>query len=60
MCIYKLLNNLGVFVPFCTFSLFIRSHDCDIRIQLPNVSKEHARIDVDTGGEVSMKPIIPK
>ena len=42
------------------FFLFIRSHDCDIRIQLPNVSKEHARIDVNTGGEVLMEPIIPK
>ena len=25
---------------------FGRSNDCDIRIQLPMVSKEHARIDV--------------
>ena len=29
-----------------------RSDDCDIRIQLPNVSAEHVRIDVDKDGKV--------
>ncbi|CAH1782968.1 unnamed protein product, partial [Owenia fusiformis] len=32
--------------------LFGRSNDCDIRIQLPNVSKEHCRIDVNENGEI--------
>ena len=31
---------------------FGRSNDCDIRIQLPNVSKEHCRINVNEKGEV--------
>eukprot|EP00914_Ancora_sagittata_P000736 GHVO01001997.1.p1 GENE.GHVO01001997.1~~GHVO01001997.1.p1 ORF type:complete len:259 (+),score=31.74 GHVO01001997.1:113-889(+) len=34
--------------------LFGRSNDCDIRIQLPNVSKEHCRLDVSGTGEVSL------
>lgn len=41
------------FTGYLTILLCIfRSHDCDIRIQLPNVSKEHARIDVGSNGEV--------
>ena len=40
--------------------LYFRSHDCDIRIQLPNVSKEHARIDVSPDGEVFVNHIFVK
>lgn len=37
----------GAHFPLTTTScLFGRSNECDIRIQLPNVSKEHCRIDV--------------
>ncbi|EDO36884.1 predicted protein, partial [Nematostella vectensis] len=32
--------------------LFGRNNECDIRIQLPNVSKEHAKITVDSEKQV--------
>ena len=38
-----------------TTCLFGRSNDCDIRIQLPNVSKEHCKIDVNEKGEVPVQ-----
>ena len=42
------LSNPSDLPCFCLCS----SNDCDIRIQLPNVSKEHCRLDVNQDGEV--------
>jgi len=43
----------GAQFPLTTTScLFGRSNDCDIRIQLPNVSKEHCRIEVNNDKSV--------
>ena len=36
-------------VSSCVFG---RGDGCDIRIQQPNVSKEHCRLDLDDGGQV--------
>lgn len=39
----------GVYFPVTSTScLFGQSDNCDIRIQLPNVSPEHSRLDVNT------------
>ena len=43
----------GAHFPLTSTScLFGRSNECDIRIQLPNVSKEHCRIDVNADKSV--------
>ncbi|CAG2185426.1 MKI67 [Mytilus edulis] len=43
----------GAQFPLTTSNcLFGRSNDCDIRIQLPNVSREHCRVSVADNGEV--------
>lgn len=42
---------LNVCFCFC-FSFSYRKPDCDIRIQLPQVSKEHCRIDLNENKEV--------
>lgn len=35
------------------FNIMFRNQDCDIRIQLPNVSKEHTKLSVDDNNRVS-------
>ncbi|KAM9424996.1 proliferation marker protein Ki-67 isoform 2-T2 [Pholidichthys leucotaenia] len=42
----------GTEFPLTTTCLFGRKADCDIRIQLPQVSKEHCRIDLNENKEV--------
>lgn len=42
----------GTEFPLTATCLFGRKPDCDIRIQLPHVSKEHCRIDLNENKEV--------
>ncbi|XP_045558472.1 proliferation marker protein Ki-67 isoform X4 [Salmo salar] len=42
----------GTEFPLTASCLFGRKPDCDIRIQLPHVSKEHCRIDLNENKEV--------
>uniref|UniRef100_H3D5N7 FHA domain-containing protein n=1 Tax=Tetraodon nigroviridis TaxID=99883 RepID=H3D5N7_TETNG len=42
----------GTEFPLTATCLFGRKPDCDIRIQLPQVSKEHCRIDFNENKEV--------
>uniref|UniRef100_A0A8C6LSX0 FHA domain-containing protein n=1 Tax=Nothobranchius furzeri TaxID=105023 RepID=A0A8C6LSX0_NOTFU len=42
----------GTEFPLTTSCLFGRKEECDIRIQLPSVSKEHCRIDLNENKEV--------
>ncbi|CAN9508526.1 unnamed protein product [Ophioblennius macclurei] len=42
----------GTEFPLTATCLFGRKSDCDIRIQLPQVSKEHCRIDLNENKEV--------
>ncbi|XP_068439584.1 proliferation marker protein Ki-67 [Clinocottus analis] len=42
----------GTEFPLTTTCLFGRKPDCDIRIQLPQVSKEHCRIDYNENKEI--------
>ncbi|XP_039990243.1 proliferation marker protein Ki-67 isoform X2 [Xiphias gladius] len=42
----------GIEFPLTATCLFGRTPDCDIRIQLPQVSKEHCRIDLNENKEV--------
>ncbi|XP_029977464.1 proliferation marker protein Ki-67 isoform X3 [Sphaeramia orbicularis] len=42
----------GTEFPLAASCLFGRKTDCDIRIQLPQVSKEHCRIDLNENKEV--------
>ncbi|XP_026171729.1 proliferation marker protein Ki-67 isoform X2 [Mastacembelus armatus] len=42
----------GTEFPLTSSCLFGRKPDCDIRIQLPQVSKEHCRIDMNENKEV--------
>lgn len=43
---------------FSEWSFYFRNADCDIRVQLPNVAKEHCRIEVDADGNVSTTDFI--
>jgi len=48
------MSNFDNYVTSGEFCFIIdRSKECDVRIQLPDVSKEHCRIDVSQDGEVS-------
>lgn len=44
----------GTEFPLTAACLFGRKPDCDIRIQLPQVSKEHCRIDLNENKEVML------
>ncbi|XP_061088273.1 proliferation marker protein Ki-67 isoform X2 [Conger conger] len=44
----------GTEFPITASCLFGRKPDCDIRIQLPQVSKEHCRIDLNENKEVML------
>ncbi|KAJ8404839.1 hypothetical protein AAFF_G00332260 [Aldrovandia affinis] len=44
----------GTEFPLTASCLFGRKPDCDIRIQLPQVSKEHCRIDLNENKEVML------
>lgn len=50
----KTLGGSGnvCFVDTCFLCDLCRKPDCDIRIQLPQVSKEHCRIDLNENKEV--------
>ncbi|XP_058476671.1 proliferation marker protein Ki-67 [Solea solea] len=47
----------GTEFPLTATCLFGRKPDCDIRIQLPQVSKEHCRIDLNENKEVILTNI---
>ncbi|KAJ3607706.1 hypothetical protein NHX12_024757 [Muraenolepis orangiensis] len=47
----------GTEFPLTTACLFGRKADCDIRIQLPHVSKEHCRVELNENKEVILTNI---
>ncbi|XP_077360026.1 proliferation marker protein Ki-67 isoform X2 [Festucalex cinctus] len=50
--VVKRTGGDGTEFPLTASCLFGRKPDCDIRIQLPQVSKEHCRIDLNENKEV--------
>ncbi|XP_019736850.1 proliferation marker protein Ki-67 isoform X3 [Hippocampus comes] len=50
--VVKRTGGDGTEFPLTASCLFGRKADCDIRIQLPQVSKEHCRIDLNENKEV--------
>ncbi|XP_070707762.1 proliferation marker protein Ki-67 isoform X2 [Pempheris klunzingeri] len=50
--VIKRTGGDGTEFPLTASCLFGRKPDCDIRIQLPQVSKEHCRIDLNENKEV--------
>lgn len=48
----NILLSLPPLLTCLMFCNFYRKPDCDIRIQLPQVSKEHCRIDLNENKEV--------
>ncbi|XP_045925064.1 proliferation marker protein Ki-67 isoform X1 [Micropterus dolomieu] len=50
--VIKRTGGDGTEFPLTATCLFGRKPDCDIRIQLPQVSKEHCRIDLNENKEV--------
>ncbi|XP_074476943.1 proliferation marker protein Ki-67 isoform X2 [Sebastes fasciatus] len=52
LVVIKRSGGEGTELPLTATCLFGRSSDCDIRIQLPQVSKEHCRIALNENKEV--------
>ncbi|XP_051925574.1 proliferation marker protein Ki-67 isoform X3 [Hippocampus zosterae] len=50
--VIKRTGGDGTELPLTASCLFGRNADCDVRIQLPQVSKEHCRIDLNENKEV--------
>lgn len=54
----EVVKQLNILVNIANYNAFLmvlslRKPDCDIRIQLPQVSKEHCKIDLNENKEVS-------